>query len=144
MSNPFVTGPIAPENNPAIHPDWFAPRLYSIAAISQGINTTITTEEEHDYVVGQTVRTIIPSFYGMRELNGVISNIISIPSATTFVIPIDSLQFNAFIPDPSYGPNLPYVVAIGDVNSGYISSTGRTVPFVGILGSFINISPTIG
>lgn len=144
MSNPFVTGPIAPESNPAIHPDWFAPRAYQIASISQGMTTTITTVDPHDYVVGQTVRTIIPQFYGMRELNGVLADVISIPSSTQFVINVDSTLFNAFIPNPSYGPNPPFAVAVGDVNSGYISSTGRSVPFVGIRGSFINISPTIG
>lgn len=144
MSNPFIVGPIAPENNPPIHPEWYASRAYSIEAIAQGITTLITTTDDHDYVVGQTVRTVIPSFYGMRELNGVLSYIISIPSPDQFVIDVDSTLFNAFIPDPSYGPTLPYVMPVGDVNSGYLSNTGRSVSFVGILGSFINISPTIG
>lgn len=143
-SNPFVRGPIAPENNPAIHPEWFAPRVYSISSISQGITTTITTLEDHDYVVGQAIRTVIPRFYGMQDLNGVQSIIVSIPNPDQLVIQVDSLQFNSFIPNPPYGPTLPYVVAIGDVNSGYISSTGRSIPFVGIEGSFINISPAIG
>ncbi len=144
MSNPFVTGPIAPENNPAIHPDWFAPKAFSIEEITRGLTTTITTSEDHDYVIGQLIRTIIPMFYGMRELNEVQSYVISIPASDQVVIDVDSRSFNAFISSPTFALQTPYILAIGDVNTGYVSNTGRTVPFVGIAGSFINISPNIG
>lgn len=144
MPNAFNTGPIAPERNPAIHPEWYAPRYYQITEIDQGPTTLFTFSQDHDFVVGQLVRTIIPQFWGIRELDEVESYVISIPAANQVVLNVSTVGFNAFIPDPVYSINSPYVVPVGDVNTGYISHTGRVAPSLNIPGSFINISPTIG
>lgn len=148
MSFPPLLGPTAPENNPVIEPEWFQPSLFPILAISSGIITTITTGTSfgisNNYVIGQLVRFNIPKAYGAQQLNGRQGYVIGIPASNQVVVNIDtSLNFDAFIPSPVYGPTSPQIVAIGDVNTGVMnygrSNNGTTIP-----GAFINISPSAG
>ena len=145
MSNPFVTGPIAPESNPPINPQYFEPSQFFITAITLGNTTTVTTSVDHNYIVGQTVRLLIPFNYGSYQLNEQQGQVISIPAADQVVINIDSVNSNLFNANPSFGTTLPQIIAIGDVNSGIISSGGRvtdnSITGPTIPGSFINISP---
>lgn len=136
-----MVGPIAPERNPPINPEYYAPRRFEIANLLTGINTTITTEEDHDYVIGQLVRVLIPTGYGSTQISGQSGYVISIPAEDQVVVTINSQECNAFIASPLYTRTPPQIMAIGDVNTGYISSTGRIIPSVTIPGSFINISP---
>lgn len=141
MSQSIFPGPIAPENNPPIHPDYYQPRRFEISGITLNKTTTVTTSEEHDYVVGQVVRLLIPTFYGSYQLNERQGMVISIPAVDQVEIDINSSQgVNAFIASPTYGPTPPQIVAIGDYNSGAIN-TGRSNNTISIAGSFINISP---
>ena len=156
MSFPFpYTGPIAPETNPRIEPQWFQPSLFPISAISYGASTTVTTGTtfgvSNNYVVGQVVRFNIPKAYGAQKLNGQQGNVISIPGSNQVVVDIDSRQdFDPFIPSPTYGPTPPQIAAIGDVNSGPTNSQVVHVPGANnqtieqttyVSGSFQNISP---
>lgn len=136
-----MSGPVAPENNPPIHPEYYQPSRFVIEEIILGQTTVVVTEEDNNYVVGQLIRFIIPPTYGTRELNEQEGYVISLLDTDIFEVNIDSTQMNEFEPFPSYGPTPPQVVAVGDVNTGYISTTGRTVPATNIPGSFINISP---
>lgn len=141
MSNPFIIGPIAPENNPPINPQYFKPKEFVISNITLGITTSVTTTLDNDYVVGQLVRLLIPPTYGSFQLNGKEGFVISIPGSNMVVIDLDSSEnVNAFIPSPSYGPTPPQIIAVGDVNTGTINPTpaqlGTYIP-----GAFINISP---
>lgn len=138
---PLIFGPIAPENNPPINPQFFKPSLFDIAAIATGQTTTITTTVDHNYVVGQAVRLLIPQTYGAQQINGQIGNVITIPAANQVVLTINSANINAFIPSPTYGPTPPQIAAIGDVNTGYISDSGPNVGDPLLPGSFQNISP---
>ena len=137
----IAPGPVAPENNPPIESQYFKPRTYSIANITLGLSTTVTTSTAHDYVVGQLVRLLVPQFYMTTELNNYQGWITSIPSSTEFVLDVQSTNFTSFKTDPSYAPTAAQVVAVGDVNTGSINSTGRTNLGLSPQGSFINISP---
>ena len=61
MAYPYpYSGPIAPYNNLPIMPQYYAPSQFFISTVTRGQNTTVTTTVSHNYVVGQTVRLIIP------------------------------------------------------------------------------------
>lgn len=139
MSNPFNQPPIAPERNPPIHPEYYAPRKYNISAITRGMTTTITTSEDHDYVAGQLVRTWIPSFFGTYELNGQENYVISVPTSNQVIISLDSRAYTAFISSPPYSNTPAQICAIGDVNSGQTNISPSNLN-LNIPGSFINIS----
>jgi hypothetical protein len=91
-------------------------------------------------VIGQLVRTIVPSYYGTIQLNEVEGYVTSIPALNQVVINVNSTNMNPFIASPSYGPTLPQIKAIGDINSGQINM-GRSGNLTWIPGSFIDISP---
>jgi hypothetical protein len=135
-------GPPNPDYyNPPIEPQNFKPSAFDIAGITLGITTVVTTSAPHNYVIGQLIRTIIPPFYGTYQLNEQTAYVISIPSTTQVTLNLNSTGYNAFIPTPSYGPTPPQIVAVGDINTGLISSTGRILPSTALPGSFQNISP---
>ncbi len=136
---PLIFGPIAPENNPPIHPEWYEPRVFDIIGIQLGPITIITTSVNHDYVIGQTVRLLIPLTYGSFQLNGMQGNVIAIPMANQVTVNIDSMNSNAFKIGATTTPA--QIIAIGDVNSGAINSQGRINNGTFIPGSFIDISP---
>ncbi len=141
MSHNIDNGPIAPYNNPPIQPQFYQPREFEIVNIDLGVTTTVTTEEPHDYVIGQIVRLIIPPTYGSRQLNEQEGLVISIPDTDEVEININSSQnVDTFIASPTYGPTPPQILPVGDYNSGQIN-TGRTGNLTFIPGSFINISP---
>lgn len=133
-------GPIAPERNPPIHPEYYQPHLFFIIAISLGVTTTITTSIPHDYVIGQMVRLLIPDTYGSRRLNEQQGIVISIPSSTQVTLNINSQGVDPFISSPAFGPTRPQIAAIGDINMGQVNN-GRPNNLTFIPGSFINISP---
>jgi hypothetical protein len=141
MSQSPFPGPIAPQNNPPINPQYYQPGLFFVSNISNGLTTTVTTSVNHNYVVGQQVRLLIPSFYGSQQLNQQVSYVIGIPENDQVVIPINSTNYNAFIPNPPFGPTPPQIIAVGDVNTGVINASGRSQTGVFIPGSFLDISP---
>lgn len=139
---PLIFGPIAPENNPPINPQYYQPRSFDISNIALGVSTTVTTSVNHDYVIGQLIRLLIPSTYGSFQLNQQQGYVISIPAPNQVVVNIDSSHnINAFIANPSYGPTLPQILALGDINTGVINAQGRSSTGTFIPGSFIDISP---
>jgi hypothetical protein len=141
MTNPFFIGPIAPERNPPINPQYFVPRAFFISALTLGPTTTVTTSVNHNYVIGQEVRLLIPETFGSYQLNEQHGLVVLIPAPNQVVVTIDSRLANTFVPTPAYGPTLPQIIAIGDQNSGPINASGRSPTGTFIPGSFINISP---
>jgi hypothetical protein len=135
----MVIGPIPPYSNPPITPQFFQPSRFVIIAITLGQTTTITTSVNHNYVLGQEVRIIIPPTFGSRGLNGQTGFVISIPAGNQVVLDTFSIGIDPF--KASVATTQPQIVAIGDNNSGIISSTGRNIPTTNIPGAFINISP---
>lgn len=134
-------GPIAPQNNPPITPQYYQPGVFNISAISNGKTTLVTTTIAHNYVVGQEVRFLISQLYGERQLNERTGLVTSVPSTTQVVVTIDSSKYDIFVANTLSGSTQPQILAVGDVNTGRINSTGRTNNGTFILGSFIDISP---
>lgn len=142
MSFPFpYPGPIPPETNPTIEPGFYKPSKFNISAITRGASTTVTTSVNNNYVVGQQVRLLIPPGYGSTQLNGQFGYVTSVPAANQVVIALNSTNANAFIASPPGAVQNAEIIAIGDINSGVINSSGRTNTGTFIQGSFINISP---
>lgn len=136
---PYV-GPIALGNNYPINEQFYQPRFFFIEDISLGVTTTVTTTEDHDYVIGQLCRLIIPPLNGCRQLNESQGMVIEIPSTTEVVLNIDSSRYvDQF--QTSTADNQPQIIPIGDYNEGAINSQGRRNTSTYIPGSFINISP---
>jgi hypothetical protein len=138
---PLIFGPIAPENNPPINPQFYLPSVFNIASITNGKTTLVTTTVNHNYVIGQEVRFLISQLYGERQLNEQTGFITSIPNPNQFIVNIDSSFFDLFVPNPTSGTTQPQVAPVGDVNNGTINSTGRSSTGTFIPGSFIDISP---
>lgn len=142
MVNPVFLGPIAPERNPPIEPQWYSPRVVeieSITPISQFV-TEIETSEANLFVVGQTVRFVIAQNCGVRGLSEQQAYITQIIDDTHFYVAFDVTNMNSF--NPAGNTNQPsYVCPIGDINSGPINSNGRINNILFIDGSFINVSP---
>lgn len=141
---PLIFGPIAPENNPPIEPQFFQPSVFNISALTQtsgAQSITVTTTTNHNYVVGQSVRLVIPSIYGAQVYNEKTANVTSIPAANQVILNIFNQNANPFVANPTSGTTQPQIAAIGDVNSGQINSSGRSNTGTFISGSFQNISP---
>lgn len=140
-----ISYPIPPYSNVPIHPEFYQPRRFVILAISLGVTTTVTTTLDMDYVIGQLVRLIIPPTFGTRRLNEAQGYVIAIPASNQVTLDINSQGMDPFI--NSIATTKAQILAIGDINSGYASSTGRSIPTINgntqitIPGSFINISP---
>lgn len=134
-----IKGPKPPFNNPAIESQFFQPSQFVITAITLGQTTTVTTSVNHNYVVGQQVRLNIPPTFGSRGLNQQTGFVLSIPAANQIVLDTISVGVDPF--KTSVETTKPQVVAIGDNNSGIISTNGRVLNSTNIPGSFINISP---
>jgi hypothetical protein len=136
--NTVLSPPIPAYQNLPIEPQYYRPRQFFISAIALGLTTLVTTTVNHDYVIGQLTRLIIPNTFGSRELNEILGYVISIPAPNQVILDINSIGTTAFT--ASSATTQPQILAIGDVNSGAI---GRHPPqlLTFIPGSFINISP---
>jgi hypothetical protein len=104
-----------------------------------GQATIVTTSVNHNYVVGQEVRLLIPQGYGCTQLNEKTGFVTAILAANEVLITIDSTNANNFI-NASLSQQ-PQILAIGDINSGPINSNGPSQEITFIPGSFINVSP---
>jgi hypothetical protein len=133
-------GPVPIFSNPPIEPQFYEPSRFVISSIVLGSTTTVTTSVDHDYVVGQQIRLLIPSVFGTRQLNNQTALVLSIPAANEVVINIDSNRYDPFISSPAFVLTSAQIVAIGDVNTGLITTTGRTIPTTTIPGAFVDIS----
>ena len=136
---PVISFPIPPYSNPPIESQNFQPSQFFISTISLGTMTTVTTTVNHNYVVGQEVRLLITPTSGCRQLNEQTGFVLSIPASNQVVLNINSSQ-NVDPFTTSSATTQPQIVAVGDINSGITSSTGRVISSTNIPGSFINIS----
>lgn len=148
-----------------LYPYLYAPGKAVITYLTRGTTTTVVTTEPHNMVVGQQVAFRIPSGWGTIELNSLPNEqipgspkygyVVSVTDARTVVVSIDSSAYTAFdsnqLANPISGLQLPYMVAVGDVNSGGwpitagsalypspIVNGARTINGPAIQGAFIN------
>lgn len=141
MSTPAIQGPVPPYSNVNIHAEYYLPNVFVISNISLGVTTTVTTINNLNYTIGQTVRLIIPPANGCRQLNGVSGNVLSLPAPNQVQIDINSFQnVDPFISVSNPREN-PQILAIGDINNGFINSNGPKQQTTFVQGSFINVSP---
>lgn len=138
MTNTVISYPIPAYSNVPIEPQFYQPSRFVISAITQGQTTIVQTTEDTNYVIGQQVRLIIPPSYGIRQLNEQIAFVISIPAVDQVELDISSNGMDAFI--NSSATTKAQILAIGDVNTGVVNSSGRNSNGTFILGSFIDIS----
>src|SRR5580658_9461393 len=96
-----ISYPIPPYSNVPIEPQWYEPSQFFISAITRGWMTTVTTTVDHNYVVGQQVRLVIPPSFGIRQLNEESAYVYSIPAANQVVININSTNYDAFKSSPA-------------------------------------------
>lgn len=135
-----IVGPIPPYSNVPINPQFFLPSQFFIANITLGVQTTVTTTINHNYVIAQSIRLIIPPTFGCRQLNEAQGLVLSIPAPNQVVVSINS-SMNVDPFTPSSATTKPQILAIGDISNGQINSNGRSQNITFIPGSFINISP---
>jgi len=133
-----ISYPIPPFQNLPIEPQFYQPSVFDISSITMGFVTTVTTTVNHNYVVGQQVRLLIPPGDGCRELNNTNGFVQSIPSANQVIVNINSYGANPYVNNNIQ--QLAQILAMGDVNTGP-TNIGRTGNITYIPGSFINISP---
>lgn len=92
----------------------YRPQRMFISSVTRGEITTITTSEDHNYITGLIVRLFFPRLTNIQQLNGTIHEI-TVTGDTTFTIPVDSNNYDAFN-DPD-DPNIcAQVVPIGERN----------------------------
>lgn len=135
-----ISFPIPPYANVPIQPEFYQPRRFVIEDIVLGVTTLVTTTENHDYVIGQECRLIIPPTYGCRQLNESTGFVINIPASDQVTLDLNSSQnVDPFI--ASSATTKAQILAMGDINLGQTNSQGRNNTGTFIPGSFINISP---
>jgi len=137
--NQVISYPIPLYSNPPIQSQFYKPSRFIISAITLGTTTLVTTTVDHDYVIGQLVRLIIPNPNGTYQLNEKLGYVISIPADTQVVLDIDSSTYSLF--QTSTNPTQPQILATGNINSGKINNNGNLNTGTYIPGSFQNISP---
>lgn len=77
--------------------DRFYPRRRFITAITAANPAVITLSVTHGFTAGQAVRIIVPSVFGMTQMNGLIGNITAVSTTNnTITVDIDSSAFTAF------------------------------------------------
>lgn len=136
-----VSYPIPAYANVPIASQYYIPNQFVISAVTLGQTTIVTTSVDHNYVIGQLCRLIIPRPYGCIQLNGLQGYVISIPSTTQVELDIDSsVNVDNFIA-ATYNTEQSQILALGDINQGAINNSGRSPTGTFIPGSFINISP---
>lgn len=137
-----LSPPIPLYQNFPIHTEFYLPNRFVIQDITLGKTTIVTMTQIHNYVIGQNTRLLVPSAFGSYQLNEVTGYVISIPSANQVELSIDSLRnVDTFILSSVIYPSVAQILAIGDINNGNISDSGRISNKTFIEGSFINISP---
>lgn len=133
---PFLITPVGIISASAPHADW----------------AVITTNVDHQFVVGQRVKFRIPSQWGMVELDGldgIVQDVGNIDNAQAYTVVTDGSPVNAFRVNidvsgftafdfpasAAVGMDFPQAIPVGDENFGYIYNGGT--PLNRVLGAFV-------
>jgi hypothetical protein len=102
----------------------YQPAMRIISAMTLSYPMIVTTTFAHQYITGTIVRLDIPLGQGMQQANQQIGPI-TVTSATTFTIPIDSITFDPLITPTEYPftAQNPQVVPVGELNSQLTAAT---------------------
>ncbi len=104
------------------------------------MTTLVATIGNHNFVLGQLVRILMPSIYNAPQFNEQEAYVISIPQPNEVTLLLDSSKFNTFIANFFSETTQPQILAVGDANTG-VTNTGRSGNGTFIPRSFIDISP---
>lgn len=148
-----ISYPIPAYQNVPIEPQFYQPRRFVISDIALGQTTLVTTSTDHDYVIGQQVRLIIPAIFGSYQLNETFGYVLSIPTTSSFVVSIYSIGADAFIPSP-YTATITNITqatsAVVTANNNFhvgqtvvFSSVGGMTEINGLFGIITVRSPTV-
>lgn len=146
-SSTVISYPIPAYQNLPIQANYYSPSQFFISDITLGLNTLITTTTDMNYIIGQEIRLIIPSYFGSYQLNIQTGFVIDIPSSTQVTTTINSSQnvdpFINFVPPDELLTPFTYaqILAVGDINNGTTNSQGAVNNGTAPPGAFINISP---
>lgn len=139
MISTVISYPIPAYQNVPIQPLNYQPRQFFISDVTLGTQTTVTTTEDMDYVIGQEVRLIIPPTFGCRQLNNQTGFVINIPTSNQVTLNIDSSQ-NVDPYTVSNATTQAQIMAIGDINNGSTNNQGQINNITYPPGAFTNIS----
>lgn len=97
----------------------YYPRRRYITSISLAASAVIVLSVTHGYTVGQQVRMIVPSAFGMTQMNNLLGTVTAINTTTNSItVNIDSSGFTAFAFPSSataaLGVNFAQVVPVGE------------------------------
>jgi len=92
-----ITYPIPAYQNLPIEAQYYKPSRFVISAITLGENTVVTTSEDHNFVVGNLCRLLIPNGYGSVQLSGKTGMVISVPTQNSVILDLTSIYANLFI-----------------------------------------------
>ncbi len=103
----------------------FQPAMRIVAAITNSNPATVTTTFAHQYKTGTIIRLDIPPADGMQQINGMTFPIL-VTGATTFTIPVDTTNFDAFAipgaPSP-HANTCALSVPVGEVTATLLAAT---------------------
>lgn len=139
MPSTVITFPVPAWANAPIEPQFYSPNFFFISNVALGQTTLVTTTVNHNFVIGQLTRLIIPPTFGCIQLNEQEGYVISIPSPNQVELTIYSAGGTSF--NSSSATTQPQILPVGEINTGAINSSGRLNTGTAIPGSFINISP---
>lgn len=123
----------------------YYPRRRFIANITSANPAVVTTTVQHGFYVGQTVRLIVPSVYGMVEMDNLLGTITA-AATNSITLDIDSSAFTAFqFPLPAIVPFSPaLVVPVGEDTAESLTTTETTLNAQNILSDATDNEGLIG
>lgn len=98
----------------AVEDPIFQPAMRIVTDITNAEEAEVTTSFDHDYIDGTIVRFHVPITYGMYQIDKLFSPI-TVTSATTFTVAIDTRNFDVFAV-PGSPTQYAQVTAIGEIN----------------------------
>lgn len=105
----------------------YYPQHRFIANITQAASAVVTTTVQHSYYVGQKVRLVVPSAYGMTQMDG-LSATVTAAATNSLTLDVDSSAFTAFqFPLPAIVPFSPaMVIPMGEDTAESLTTTQTT------------------
>lgn len=139
-------------NNQPILSQFYDPAYFQISGITFGTTTTVTTLPNFgrtlNFVVGQQVLFSIPNAYGTYQLNKQRGIVLSLPTASSFVVNIDTStgNYTPFNPTPTGERQIAQVIPAGTFDTGNIIPDPQDISLVNLAipGSFTNTQPYVG
>jgi hypothetical protein len=95
----------------------YYPRRRTIVNIVTGTTTVVTTSVTHGYTVGQDIRFLVNSNFGMTQINGLSGSIIAVNlTNNTFTVDINSTGFTPFVwaGNAAFATTFPEAVPFGE------------------------------